>query len=110
MPRAYDRLIFLKNGNSEGFCTASVHTTYLTGMITSLVSREAEKLTSEVVAPPFSVPDPKIDLLLGIWIAFVLGAVIGAAIVLRCRAFGMLGAALVLVLLILRNSMVSQAE
>jgi hypothetical protein len=40
----------------------------------------------------------------------VLGAGIGAAIVLRFRAFGMLGAALVLVLLILQTSMVSQTE
>ena len=100
----------LQNGAYREAGGISVHTTYLTGMITSLISREAEIHTSEVVSPPLIVPDPKIDLLLGIWIAFVLGAGTGAAIVLRFRAFGMLGAALVLVLLILQNSMVSQTE
>jgi uncharacterized membrane protein YoaK (UPF0700 family) len=100
----------LQNGAYRHAGGISVHTTYLTGMITSLISTEAEKHTSETVSPPVSVPDPKMDLLLGIWIAFVLGAGIGAAIVLLFRAFGMLGAALVLVLLIVRNSMVSQTE
>ena len=52
----------------------SVHTTYLTGMITSLISIEAEKYASEVVSPPVRGPDPKIGLLSGIWIAFILGA------------------------------------
>jgi uncharacterized membrane protein YoaK (UPF0700 family) len=100
----------LQNGAYRHAGGISVHTTYLTGMITRLISTEAEKHTSEVVSPPVSALDPKIDLLLGIWIAFVLGAGIGAAIVLRFRAFGMLGAALVLVLLILQTSMVSQTE
>jgi uncharacterized membrane protein YoaK (UPF0700 family) len=100
----------LQNGAHRYAGGISVHTTYITGMITSLISAEAERHTSRVVAPAVSIPDPKIDLLLGIWIAFVLGAGIGAAIVLHFRAFGMLGAALVLVLLILRNAMVSQTE
>jgi uncharacterized membrane protein YoaK (UPF0700 family) len=100
----------LQNGAYRHAGGINVHTTYLTGMLTSLISSEAEKHASAVVSPPVSVPDPKMNLLLGIWIAFVLGAGIGAAIVLRFRAFGMLGAALVLVLLILQTSMVSQTE
>jgi uncharacterized membrane protein YoaK (UPF0700 family) len=100
----------LQNGAFRHVGGISVHTTYLTGMITSVISTEAEKHAAAVVPPPARVPDPKINLLLGIWIAFVLGAGIGAAIVLQFRAFGMLGAALVLVLLILQNSMVSQTE
>jgi uncharacterized membrane protein YoaK (UPF0700 family) len=86
----------------------SVHTTYLTGMITNLISTEAEIYTSEVVAPPVKVLDPKIGLLCGIWIAFVLGAGMGAAMVLRFKALGMLGAALLLIALILRSSMASE--
>jgi len=99
----------LQNGAYRHAGGISVHTTYLTGMITSLISTEAEKHTAQVVSPPVSAPDPKIDLLLGIWIAFVLGAGIGAAIVFRYRTYGMLGAALVLVLLVLRNARASQA-
>lgn len=85
----------------------SVHTTYLTGMITSLISIEAEKCASEVVSPPVRGPDLKIGLLSGIWIAFILGAGTGAAMVLDFKALGMLGAALLLITLILRNSMTS---
>jgi uncharacterized membrane protein YoaK (UPF0700 family) len=100
----------LQNGAFRHAGGISVHTTYLTGMLTSLISTAAEKRTSAVVSPPVSGPNPKIDLLFGIWIAFVLGAGTGAAMVLHFRAFGMLGAALVLVLLILQNSMASKTE
>ena len=81
----------------------SVHTTYLTGMITSLISAEAEQYASEMVAPVVSAPDPKISLLSGVWIAFVLGAGTGAAMVLHFKAVGMLGAALLLIPLALRE-------
>src|SRR5713101_4534612 len=93
----------LQNGAFGRVGGISVHTTYLTGMITSLISTEAEKYASEVVPPPVSAPDPKIDLLCGIWIAFVLGAGTGAAMVLHFKALGMLGAAVLLILLILRE-------
>lgn len=100
----------LQNGAFRHAGGISVHTTYLTGMLTSLISTAAEKRTSAVASPPVSGPNPKIDLLFGIWIAFVLGAGTGAAMVLHFRAFGMLGAALVLVLLILQNSLASKTE
>jgi len=48
--------------------------------------------------------------LCGIWIAFVLGAATGAAMVLRFKALGMLGAALLLIVLILLNSMTSERK
>jgi uncharacterized membrane protein YoaK (UPF0700 family) len=97
----------LQNGAFRRVGGISVHTTYLTGMITSLISTEAEKYTSEVVSPPVRTLDPKIGLLCGIWIAFVLGAGMGAAMVLRFKALGMLGAALLLITLIVHNSMAS---
>jgi uncharacterized membrane protein YoaK (UPF0700 family) len=97
----------LQNGAFRHVGGISVHTTYLTGMMTSLISAEAEKYASEVVPATVRAPDPKISVLCKIWIAFVLGAATGAAMVLHFRALGMLGAALLLIALILTNSRVS---
>jgi uncharacterized membrane protein YoaK (UPF0700 family) len=94
----------LQNGAFRRVGGISVHTTYLTGMITSLISTEAEKYASGVAPPPMRAPDPQMRLLCGIWAAFVLGAGTGAAMVLHFKALGMLGAALLLIVLILRNS------
>jgi uncharacterized membrane protein YoaK (UPF0700 family) len=93
----------LQNGAFRRVGAISVHTTYLTGMITSLISTEAENYVSERVPATLRAPNPKLALLSGIWIAFVLGAGTGAAMVLRFRALGMLGAALLLAVLLLRN-------
>jgi len=93
----------LQNGAFRRAGGISVHTTYLTGMITSLISTEAEQYASQVVPPPVTAHDPKITLLCRIWIAFVLGAGTGAAMVLHFGAVGMLGAAVPLILLVLRE-------
>ena len=93
----------LQNGAFRRVGGISVHTTYLTGMITSLISTETEKYASEVIPPAVREPDPKIGLLSGIWIAFILGAGTGATLVLHFKALGMLGAGLVLISLILRE-------
>jgi uncharacterized membrane protein YoaK (UPF0700 family) len=93
----------LQNGAFRAVQGISVHTTYLTGMITSLISTETEKYASGVTSPVARVHDPKMGLLYRIWIAFVLGAGTGAAMVLHFRALGMLGAAVLLILLILRE-------
>jgi uncharacterized membrane protein YoaK (UPF0700 family) len=61
----------LQNGAFRRVGGISVHTTYLTGMITSLISSEAEKHVSGVVLSPSNASDPKIGLLYGIWVAFV---------------------------------------
>jgi uncharacterized membrane protein YoaK (UPF0700 family) len=100
----------LQNGAFRRAGGISVHTTYLTGMITRLLSKEAEKYASEVAPAPVTHPDPQIGLLSGIWIAFVLGAGSGAAMVLHFKALGMLGAALVLLWLILQYSMAHQTK
>ena len=94
----------LQNGAFGHVGGIGVHTTYLTGMLTSLISAEAKKYAPEVRAPD----DPKIGLLFKIWIAFVLGAVTGAAMVFHFRALGMLGAALLLATLLLYCSQYSQ--
>ena len=93
----------LQNGTFRRVGGISVHTTYLTGMITSLISMETEKYAFEVTPPSVTVSDPKTGLLSEIWIAFVLGAGTGAAMVFHFRALGMLGAAVLLIPLILRE-------
>jgi uncharacterized membrane protein YoaK (UPF0700 family) len=94
----------LQNGAFHRVGGISVHTTYLTGLITSLISIEAEKYASGEAPPPMRAPDHKMRLLCGIWAAFVMGAGTGAAMALHFKALGMLGAALVLIVLILLNS------
>jgi uncharacterized membrane protein YoaK (UPF0700 family) len=91
----------LQNGAFGRVGGTSVHTTYLTGMITSLISSEAKKYTSGSAPTPAGDPDPQIGLLSRIWIAFVLGAGIGAAMVFHFNEFGILGAAIPLIGLIL---------
>jgi uncharacterized membrane protein YoaK (UPF0700 family) len=93
----------LQNGAFRRAGGISVHTTYLTGMMTSLISTETERYASKTIAPAVRAPDPKIGILCGIWIAFVLGAGTGAAMVLHFKALGMFGAAVLLILLILRE-------
>ena len=93
----------LQNGAFRRVGVISVHTTYLTGMITSLISTEAEQYTSEEVPLDVRAHDPKIELLCVIWIAFAVGAAAGAALVLHFGALGMLGAALLLIPLALRE-------
>jgi len=93
----------LQNGAFRRTGGISVHTTYLTGMITSLISTEAEKYASKAVPQSVRAADPKMELLCGIWITFVLGAGVGAAMVLHFKALGMLGAALLLTPLFLRE-------
>jgi uncharacterized membrane protein YoaK (UPF0700 family) len=93
----------LQNGTFRRVGGISVHTTYLTGMITSLISTEAEQYASEEVPRDVRAHDPKIELLCGIWIAFVLGAGTGAAMGFHFKALGILGAALLLIPLALRE-------
>ena len=93
----------LQNGAFRRVAGMSVHTTYLTGMITSLISTEAEQYSSEEVPPVVRTHDPKTGILFGLWIAFVVGAGTGAATVLHFGALGMLGTALPLIALALRE-------
>ena len=91
----------LQNGAFGRVGGISVHTTYLTGMITTLVSTEAQKYASGLPLAPTGALDPTPGLLGGIWIAFVLGAGIRAAMVFHFKGFGILGAAVALIALIL---------
>ena len=93
----------LQNGAFRRTGGISVHTTYLTGMITGLVATQAETHLF-ATATDKGAADPKFNLLYGIWGAFVLGAGAGAAMAFRFGAFGVLGAAMILLAVIVRNS------
>ena len=92
----------LQNGAFRRTGGVSVHTTYLTGMLTGLMVHETEKLFSQ----PRSSPEAHDDgnrLLYGIWLSFFVGAVSGAALVLRFSEAGMLAVVLLLCVLIART-------
>lgn len=86
----------LQNGAFRRAGGISVHTTYLTGMITSLVSSEAENYSSHLLRPTASVYNPKIALIAQIWIAFILGAISGATATFHFKQWGMFGIAVIL--------------
>jgi uncharacterized membrane protein YoaK (UPF0700 family) len=91
----------LQNGAFSQAEGISVHTTYLTGMITSPLETEAQRGSSETTARDESTPDQKAKLLGGLWLAFVLGATVGAAMVFWFGAPGVLGAAFLLLAIVI---------
>jgi uncharacterized membrane protein YoaK (UPF0700 family) len=93
----------LQNGTLRRAGVTSVHTTYLTGTITSLISKETERYVSEAPQPSAVAAYSNMGQLGGIGIAFVLGAGAGAAMVLRFKALGMLGATVLLGALVLHE-------
>jgi len=93
----------LQNGAFRRTGGVSVHTTYLTGMITSLISTEVEKFTRQETERQSTEADPPLGFLFGLWGAFVLGAAVGAGAVFHFKAAGILGATLVLLALIIRS-------
>jgi uncharacterized membrane protein YoaK (UPF0700 family) len=94
----------VQNGGFHEAGGISVHTTYLTGMITDLVRTEAEHYTSGAALSRVSAPDPQRSILCGIWLAFVLGAMLGAAMVFRLEALAIVGAALLLLAMLIREA------
>src|SRR6267154_3860231 len=86
----------LQNGAFSQAGGISVHTTYLTGMITSLLKTEAQRHRSETSAQDKLASHQKVSLLGGIWLVFILGATVGAAMVFWLGAPGVIGAAILL--------------
>jgi uncharacterized membrane protein YoaK (UPF0700 family) len=95
----------LQNGAFRHTGGISVHTTYITGTITGLIATKTEQLAFRGTSGPPTAVDPKFGLLCGAWAVFVLGAVMGAAASLHFKELGILGAALVLLAIIVRNLM-----
>ena len=93
----------LQNGAFRRVGGMGIHTTYLTCMITSLVSSEAEKYSSHLVPPTASAYNPKNALIAQIWIAFILGAISGALAIVHFKEWGMFGIGLILLMVILRD-------
>src|SRR6266481_9309986 len=91
----------LQNGAFSQAGGISVHTTYLTGMITSLLKTKTERPSSQTTARDRLASDQKVSLLGGIWLAFVLGATVGAAMVFWFGAPGVFGAALLLLAMVI---------
>lgn len=85
----------MQNGAFQRTGGISVHTTYLTGMITSLVTAEAKR--SQIM----STRDPKLHLLYGIWLAFFVGGAAGAAMVFLFKETGILGATFLLLMILI---------
>jgi len=100
----------LQNGAFRRTGGISVHTTYLTGMITGLIATKSENVASTDTTNHASNPDSKSRLVSGIWGLFVLGAALGAAATLRFGQFGMLGPALILSVIMARNLAVVPRE
>ena len=93
----------LQNGAVRQAGGISVHTTYLTGMVTDLLTTATERHASRASLRRESASDRKVNLLFGIWLAFVIGATIGATMVLRFGAVGILGATLLLLVMLIRQ-------
>jgi uncharacterized membrane protein YoaK (UPF0700 family) len=85
----------MQNGAFQRTGGISVHTTYLTGMITSLMTTEAKNRQI------MSARDPKLNLLYGIWLAFFVGGAIGAAMTFKFKEIGILGATFLLLMILI---------
>ena len=85
----------MQNGAFQRTGGISVHTTYLTGMITSLMTAEAKQ------PQIMSTRDPKLNLLYGIWLAFFVGGAIGAAMAVQFKEIGLLGATFLLLIILI---------
>src|ERR1700756_2620351 len=91
----------LQNGAFTQEGGISVHTTYLTGTITSLLKTETQKHSSETAARDDLASDQKERVFGGVWLAFFLGATVGAAMVFWLGAPGVIGAAFVLLAIVI---------
>jgi uncharacterized membrane protein YoaK (UPF0700 family) len=85
----------MQNGAFQRTGGISVHTTYLTGMVTSLMTAEAKQ------PQIMSTRDPKLNLLYGIWLAFFVGGAIGAAMAFKFKEIGVLGATFLLLIILI---------
>lgn len=81
----------------------SVHTNYITGLITGLIAGEAESHAFPLAHHFSTTTNQKTGLLYGILGTFFLGAGTGAAMIFRFKERGLLAAPLVLLGLIVRN-------
>ena len=94
----------IQNGALHKTNGISVHSTYMTGMVTTLIKKSFDRLSSE----RSSKVDPSRDsalltfqVLASMWMSFIFGAVTGAVLVSSFHSIGLLGIVLPLILFIL---------
>jgi len=85
----------MQNGAFQRTGGISVHTTYLTGMITSLMTAEAQQ------PQIMNTRDPKLNLFYGIWLAFFVGGAIGAAMAFKFKEISILGGTFLLLIILI---------
>ena len=93
----------IQNGALDKTNGISVHSTYMTGMVTTLMQKSFRHLSSKRSPKEDSSRDSvrlTIQVLAPMWISFIFGALAGALIVASFQSIGLLGIVLSLVLLI----------
>jgi uncharacterized membrane protein YoaK (UPF0700 family) len=94
----------IQNGALHKTNGISVHSTYMTGMVTNLVQKSFDHLSSKQSPQKDASIDSvrlTIQVLAPMWISFILGAFMGAVMVLSFQWIGLLGIAFLLILLII---------
>ena len=93
----------IQNGALHKTNGISVHSTYMTGMVTALMQKSFDHLSSKWSPKEESSRDSArltIQVLAPMWISFISGALAGAVIVSSFHSIGLLGSVVPLVLLI----------
>jgi uncharacterized membrane protein YoaK (UPF0700 family) len=94
----------IQNGALDKTNGISVHSTYMTGMVTKLIQRSFDHLFSDRGSKNHPSEDsdrPTFQIPASMWMSFIFGAVAGAVLVSSFHGIGLLGIVLMLVLLIL---------
>jgi uncharacterized membrane protein YoaK (UPF0700 family) len=93
----------IQNGALHRTNGISVHSTYMTGMVTTLMHKSFDHLSAKGIPKEDSAqqsPRLGIQVLASMWVSFILGAVTGAVMVASFHGIGLLGIVLALILLI----------
>jgi uncharacterized membrane protein YoaK (UPF0700 family) len=90
----------IQNGALNRTNGISVHSTYMTGMVTTLIHKSFDHLSSKESRKEDSSKQSAclaIQVLVSMWISFIFGAVTGAVMVTSFHSIGLLGIVLVLI-------------
>ncbi len=106
----------LQNGALQKANGVSVHTTYVTGMVTKLIKHEFDRRHHHLASTPASATDrqrrgdPTSPLIGSLWLAFILGAGGGAGMVLYLKNLTITAVALLLLLLAFYQLKISETR
>jgi uncharacterized membrane protein YoaK (UPF0700 family) len=92
----------IQNGALHKTDGISVHSTYMTGMVTTLMQKGFDQLFSKNPRKDYAKPSVRhsIQVLAPMWLSFIFGAIAGAVIVSAFHSIGLLGIILPLILLV----------